>query len=138
MFRVCTFIENGSFENEWDYALSNLSPDELHLIGINGFEPTNNAMRDKPLLANCDGLPDAPIVIVAPLSSRNFPPTKSLLDFTHPDDAIYLFGPNNQHVTEEDLAGRKPQHIIHIPTDTKDEMFNYMAYLITAWHRRYG
>lgn len=136
MFRIATYIETGSFENEWDYALSNFSPDVLQLVDT-GFQPTNNMMRNLTLHEDWSTLGPGPIVLMAPETMRNFTPTISLLDFQHPEDALYVFGPNNLHINEE-VGDRVPDHVVSIPTDTNDEMFNYMAYIITAWHRRYG
>ncbi len=137
MFRVCTHIESGGSENEWDYVLSNFAPDELYLIEC-GYQPTNNMMRDIQLMKSCDELPNVPIVLLAPTSMRNFDPETNLNEFSHPEDAIYLFGANNQHITQETFGNRSPDYIVTIPNDTHDEMFNHVAYAITAWHRRYG
>lgn len=99
---------------------------------------TNNILRDAPKIKTFDDLPAGEIVVLAPDTSRNFVPTVDLPDFKHPENAIYIFGPNNQHLSSEDVGDRPADHVVRIPTDTKDEMFSYVAYIITAWHRRYG
>lgn len=133
---VAIWPTSGREENEWDYVLSHLQPDACYMMGQ--YPCTNNVLRDAPVVATAADLPSDPLVLVVPLSARNFTPTISLVDFTHPADAVYMFGPNNEHLTDENLGGRVPDYIIHIPTDTKDEMFNYTACLVTLWNRRYG
>lgn len=133
---VAIWPVNGREENEWDYVLSNLQPDEVCLMGP--YQGTNNVLRDAVHVADASELPSDELVLVLPLSAVNFTPTVSLQDFVHPADAVYIFGPNNEHIIPEDLGGRIPDHIVYIPTDTNDEMFNYAAYIVTMWHRRYG
>lgn len=133
---VTLWPAHGRDENEWDYVLSHIVPDALYVMGP--YPCTNNVLRDAPCVATAADLPDDPLVLVVPQSARNFTPTVSLLDFTHPADAVYLFGPNNEHLTDDDMGGRSPDHIIYIPTDTTDEMFNYVACMVTMWHRRHG
>lgn len=134
---VALWMTTSHEENEYDYILSNIQVDEIYLFGP--YQPTNNLLRDKTKVKNASELPtDIPLVLCVPLTARNFTPTINLLDFTHPTDAIYLFGPNNEHLVDEDFGGRVPDHIVYIPTDTTDEMFNYTSCLITLWHRRHG
>lgn len=135
MFRIAIWPQNGAEENQWDYVLSNLKPDETYVLGP--YQCTNNVLRDAPRLETLEDAPDVPIIILAPLTSRQFVPEISILDFEHPEDALYVFGPNNEHLMPEDVGGRE-YTALNIPTDTTDEMFNYSAYLITAWERRRG
>lgn len=136
MTNVAIWVSNSREENEFDYALSNIKADEIYLYG--SYQPTNNLLRDRKQITTANELPQVPLVLVLPLTARNFVPTTSLLDFVHPTDATYVFGPNNEHLTDEFMGGRVADHIIYIPTDTMDEMFNYTACLITLWHRRHG
>lgn len=136
MFHVAIWPENAKDENELDYALSNHQPDSISVMG--GYPCTNNVLREAPKATSFADLPDGELVLLAPQSSRNFTPTAALPDFIHPEDGVYVFGPNNQHLTDEDVGGREPDHVVYIPTDTKDEMFAHVAFIVTAWHRRYG
>lgn len=130
------YVQNGAEENQWDYVLSNIKVDKIYMGG--SYQGTNNVLRDAPHITTFDDLPNDPIVLLSPESSQNFKPNISILEFEHPESAIYVFGPNNEHLTDEDVGNRKIDYIVNIPTDTKDEMFNYSAYLITMWNRRYG
>jgi len=133
---VAAWLANGREENEWDYVLSHIKPDARFVMGKHAC--THNVLRDAPVVSTAADLPNDPLVLVVPLSARNFTPDTALQDFTHPTDAVYMFGPNSEHITEDDMGGRVPDHIVYIPTDTKDEMFNYVACIVTLWHRRYG
>ena len=133
---VVVWPANGQDEHEWDYILSHIKPDACCVMGK--YPCTNNVLRDSPIAATAADLPSDPLVLVVPLTARNFTPTISLVDFTHPDDAVYMFGPNSEHITDADMGGRVPDHIVYIPTDTIDEMFNYVACMVTLWHRRHG
>lgn len=130
---VVACIANGREESEWDYAISNLSPDGVTYC-LGSYQPTHNPFRDAPRIDSLAELPTGiPKVVIAPFTSRNHAPSVSLVDFVHPEDAIYIFGPNNEH-----LEAAEVDHVVVIPTDTKDEMFNYMSYLVTMWDRRHG
>lgn len=133
---IAAWPANGTEENEWDYVLSHIKPDACYVMGNHSC--TNNVLRNAPIAATAADLPNDPLVLVVPLSARNFVPDVCLTDFTHPPDAVYLFGPNNEHITEDDMGGRKPDYVVYIPTDTEDEMFNYIACMVTLWSRRYG
>jgi len=133
---VLCWPENGKDENEWDYVLSNFQCDSVYVAGE--YACTNNILRDAPRVETFDDLPAGEIVLLAPDSSRNFVPTVDLPDFTHPENAIYVFGPNNLHLSDEDIGSRPPDHVVRIPTDTKDEMFAHAAYVAVMWDRRYG
>ena len=136
MFHVAIWPENSKDENEFDYVLSNHQPDSIYVMG--GFQCTNNILRDAPTADTFADLPVGDVVLLAPQSSRFFSPIISLLEFQHPSEAVYIFGPNNQHIDDSVFGGRNPDHVVFIPTDTDDEMFAHVAYIITAWHRRYG
>jgi hypothetical protein len=123
-------------ENEWDYALRNLRPDTIYLMGP--YVGKNNVLRGAPHIDTFADLPEGEIVLLAPQTARNFVPTVALPDFVHPETATYIFGPNNQHLTLEHTGGRDVDYIVCIPTDSTDGMFNYASYLVTMWDRRHG
>ena len=124
--------QNAYDENQFDYVLSNFKSDKVYVLG--DFQCTHNVLRDAPRISSSEEIEENfPIVLLAPSSMRNYKPTIQLQDFEHPPDAIYVFGPNNLN-----LEGFEPDYIVEIPTDTDDEMFNYVSYAVTMWHRRYG
>lgn len=125
-------IDNGQDEFQFDYVMCNFSSDKTYVMGR--YECTSNVFRDAPHIESFSEIEeDFPIVLLAPESSINYKPTIKLQNFQHPKDAIYVFGPNNYH-----LEGLSPDYVVEIPVDTKDEMFNYVTYAVTMWHRRYG
>ena len=81
---------------------------------------------------------DYPLILLLPLQARYITPTIALNNFTHPTDAIYMFGPNHEHLSYEDFPNRQPDHIVYIPTDTNDDMYSYNSYAITMWDRAHG
>lgn len=136
MLTVAVWPCTGQEENELDYVLSNFNPEAIWLLG--DYQCTNNLMRDAPRAKTFADLPSDPLVLFAPTTSRNFTPTVSLTEFTHPENAVYVFGPNNLHLADEDLGGRTLDHVVNIPTDTHDEMYAHTAIAVALWSRRYG
>lgn len=136
MVTAVVWPTNGHEENSWDYVLSNFKSDEVWVMG--SYACTNNILRDAPRASTFEDLPKGEIVLLSPSTSRNFTPTIDLPEFLHPENAIYVFGPDNLHLTNEDVGKRQIDHIVRIPTDTKDEMFGYAAYVAVMWDRRYG
>lgn len=59
---------------------------------------------------------------------------ENLADFVHPENAMYLFGNDVAWVTLDQI-GREPDHKVYIPTATRDDLFSWQAYAITAWDR---
>jgi hypothetical protein len=72
-----------------------------------------------------------PTVLLAPPRGRYIQGETSLLDFDHPEEALYVFGPDNEH-----FSGLEADHLVYIPTDSKDEMYSWVACVVTMWDRR--
>lgn len=120
---------NNDAQNQWDYVLTNF-----------GIPPENVWMRNDLDLLNYHGKytqthgtafdldPNIPLVVVQPLGGRYIQGNISLIDFVHPNSAIYLFGGDNDNLSsEEDLGGRNPDYLVYIPTATHDEMYSWVA-----------
>jgi hypothetical protein len=126
----------GHVLNQWSFVLSNFSIDRLFVIGdVSNLihKPFANTIS----IENASFLPtDSDLILLAPVEGRYYKGNVGLKDFSHPSNAIYLFGPNHVHLSEVEMSNRKPDYSVYIETDTKDEMFSYVAAAVTLWDRR--
>lgn len=137
---VCiTYTNNNTFQSQWDYVLSHFVPNTIYVIGApkkDVFEG-NNVFKTAKHIKTAEKLPkNKPLVLMAPINGRYIKGTKSLVSFTHPKNATYLFGPDNMHLSEDHMGSRKPDYKVYIPADTKDDMYSFMAAAITFYDRR--
>jgi len=116
-FSVCIPIPmTEQFRSHWDHVRAHFKVDNLYVLG-DGKTKTLNDLPLKPLIsieASGDIL---------------------LEDFTHPEDGIYLFGPDDYPMPRE-MLDRKPDHFVRIPTFTQRFMFSFVAFSVVAWDRR--
>lgn len=120
---------------------------DLWLYLITGFEVQGyERKRDKDMKGNHFGtiaidsiaeLPKKPIIILAPLSSSNFTPEISLLNFVHPPegDAIYYFGSDRENIELEEFKG-KDITTVYIPQPTnlpQNELWSHQAGAIVLY-----
>ena len=108
------------------------------LIGDEADAPTTNVFSKlkATYIESVADLPQSvPLVVLAQVNGRYVQGDVSLKDFTHPTDAIYLFGNDVEWVTSEELVGHSIDHLVYIPTDTGDDMWSWAAYVATAWDR---
>lgn len=133
-----SFPTAGQFHNQWDYVLSNFAPAEVWVIGNVGDAPPYGAfaLARSTWVPDATGLPDGPLVVLSPDTGRHIQGIESLAEFTHPDDAVYLFGSDNWNLSDDELGGRPADHLVFVDTDTNDEMYSFVAYAVTAWDRR--
>lgn len=140
MLAVFVDISNADDENHYDYVLSNFAPDQIYVKCRRGHKPSSNVFKKATKIESVDELPgDLALVLFLPKTARYISSTVSLIDFAHPADAIYMFGPNHENLSlEEDFVNRLPDHIVYIPTDTTDDMYSYNTYAVVMWDRRHG
>jgi tRNA(Leu) C34 or U34 (ribose-2'-O)-methylase TrmL len=61
--------------------------------------------------------------------------TESLVDFVHPLDATYVFGPDSRHMTDDDLSVNFLARV-YIPTDpTGTSLFAGSAFSVLMYDR---
>jgi hypothetical protein len=108
---------------QWDCVRHHFGIDPPHIIG-----PDH--------LASAEELPDMPLVVMQPRTGVHVQGVESLSDFVHPDDAIYLFGPDEAKLPLAMLGSRVPEHRVYIPTVTDREMYSFVAFAIVMWDRR--
>ena len=139
-FSVCMFFpRNEKEQNQWDYVLSPWCPATVYLVGEGTLPHLNNIFKDAIQVETLTELPeDEQIILMAPQTGRFIQGDESLYDFVHPENAIYMFGPNHVNLTLEDdfWDGRMPDHRVYVTVDTNDEMFNWIAGTVTLYDRR--
>jgi len=92
----------------------------------NNYQP--NAIDD------LDGLPcDRPLVVVSSSVAQNLKGEQDLQHFTHPEDAIYIFGGDATELKPEDFKDRD-YATVYIPTGDI-EMYSFQAGAITFYDR---
>lgn len=127
MHGVCIHLTDPQSEIQWDYVVSHFKPDSVIVLG--SYEPTGKPLRDARRDLDVPG----ERIILAPKAGRFISGEIPLNEFEHPEDALYIFGPDNGHLSDLEY-----DHAVYIPTDTHDEMYSWVAGAITLWHRRYG
>jgi hypothetical protein len=73
---------------------------------------------------------DVPIVVISGDNARELPGTKSLVDFEHPDDVVYLFG-GDHTILNTDLPYVAA---VYIPSDGA-ELYSHVAGAIVLYDR---
>ncbi len=85
-------------------------------------------------IETCEELPYFPLVLMQPPDARYVRGHTNLIEFTHPENAIYIFGGNNAYFSfEEDMGIRKPNHVIYIPV--QHEMYSWTAAAVVLYDR---
>ena len=134
MVGVCFSVSTVAFQQQWDYVLCNFEPDEIYVLGELPDATTLNKKCTN--ITTADDFPDVPLVLLAPDNGRYIQGTTSLDEFTHPEDCIYMYGSDALYMNEEFLGKRKPDHIVYIDTDTKDDMYSFVSYGVVMYDRR--
>ena len=126
---------NGSYQTQWDYILSSFPPDELIILGnVNDAPSTNVFSKMGATYADSLNGQKGTLVVLSPSHGQYVKGDESLVDFEHPDDAIYYFGDDRSALGLERI-GRPPDHKVFIPTASKDDLFSWQAYAMVAWDR---
>lgn len=77
---------------------------------------------------------DQPLIVLAPKAGRHIQGTESLVDFVHPDNAIYMFGGSHENLSEEDFGGRDADALVYIPL-VAHECYSHSAAYVALWDR---
>ncbi len=136
MFTVALPLpNNGTYQTQWDYILSSFPPDKLIVFGDAVDAPSTNVFSrlDATYADSLNGQRGT-LVVLAPDNGQYVQGDESLVDFVHPDDAIYYFGSDKSPLGPKEV-GRPPDHRVFIPTASKDDLFSWQAYAMVAWDR---
>lgn len=125
-------------QTNWDYLLSNFKVDEVFIIGKKGDElPSTNVYGKGTFITSYSELPkEGTVILLAPNEGTYLKGTQNILDFVHPENAIYIVGPNHRILDESDFEGCTIEYKVYIPNDTKDEMFNWSAMTVMLYDRK--
>lgn len=124
-------------QKQWDYALLTLRMDKIYVIGKKKDKPLSKIFHDCIMISGIADLPKTtPLIIINPENGRYVQGVTSLVDFTHPASAIYLFGSDEGFLSPNNLKGHSIKDKVYIPAETDDQMFSYMAFAVVMWDRK--
>lgn len=133
MFSVCLVASPGAqWEQQWSYLLSHFQPESLYVIGE--LDPRVKPFTGYTSVQTAEDVPGH-LVLLAPSHGRYVQGAAPITDFAHPDTCTYMFGADNATMSSDFLGGRRPDDVVYIPTDTKDDMYSFMAGAITLYDR---
>jgi hypothetical protein len=125
-----------NFQQQWEYALCHFKPTHLFVYG-DASVLTGSVLTTAVEIADPSELPDAPsLVLLAPINGTNIQGDQSLFSFDHPENAIYWFGSDCEHIEAEVFTNRAPDHKVYIETNTIDQMYSFTSYLIAMYDRK--
>jgi len=119
-------------QNQWSFLFSNFGVVDIFEVGRDA-NHSKIYQTTTPLAELRDLTVSRSSVLMQPKTARYIPGLVSLVDFTHPDDAIYIFGHSHENISAEDFD-KPPAHIVYIPTDAH-EMYGHVAGYITLYDR---
>jgi hypothetical protein len=133
VLRLLCFSREKTWEqDQWSYVFSNFLVSD---IWERGAVDDDFKIYQPTIPVQCaDELPrDRPLVLMAHPEGRYFQGIESLINFEHPDNAIYFFGASHLNVSDEDFGDRLPDYSVYIPT--KLEMYSHVAAAVTLYDR---
>ena len=129
---VCLILPTDSlYENQWAYVLRNFKPDQVFLLGGNE-GAQREVFQSATVIDSLFELPDVPRVVMAAEDGRHVKGNIPLSEFSHPEDAIYIFGPDERNLNI-DTDG---DSLVYVDTDGSYEMYSWVAYAVAMWDRR--
>ncbi len=137
MLRVCVYFRNNHWElNQWGYITSTFKVDEIFVVGPVPDPDMGGFIKNATIINSIEDLPEGPIVLAAPFNGRFVKGDVDLKDFVHPENAIYLFGPDHENLHDDHLGARKIEHKVYITNETKFEFYAHVAAGIFLYDRR--
>ena len=139
-FKVCiSYTAKANEQNQWDYALSNFKPDQLFVLNRKNQEvQKSNVVGKATQIQSLTELPeDHKLVLLAPLNSMYMKDEKiNLMEYKHPEDKVIYFAGDDSSFLIPDEFERYPDEIIYVPTDTKDDMYSWVAMAVVLYDRK--
>jgi hypothetical protein len=132
MIGVClAWPTNEKYRDQWAYILSNFAVDNVWVVGCP--DSYCQFFPGAVFMDHQSELPDYPIVVCQPPDARYVKGEINLMNFSHPEHAIYVFGLDNNNLSEDDLKG-EPDYKVFIPT-AKNEMWSWVAAAVVLYDR---
>jgi len=143
-FSICTVSKGSKHDDQWMYVLSHWRPDTWYVIHDSSYTPSiQDQNQNIVYISSADQLPTEPeLVLLSPLVAHNYPGETNLETFTHPDNAIYMFGWDHEHLYPPDdpegseLGSRVPDHKVYIPNEMHFDMYSFVSCAVTLYDRK--
>lgn len=121
--------------SEWSLLLHTFPPDTpLVLLGQDvKWRPHRGGAAVVADLATV--APDAEVVVCAPRNGEHVQGDRALPGFIHPENALYVFGADDQHFAPELLAGRSASYV-YVPTAGDLQLHSYEAAMLVLYDRQ--
>ena len=138
MLRLCFCHKNNLWElNQWGYLLATFLVDEVYVIGTDpDIVRDAGILKKATFIKTAEDLPEAALVVAAPKDGKFVQGDTPLSGFKHPEDATYLFGLDNKHLSEKQLGKREPDYKVYIAAESHYEFFAHVAAGIFLYDRK--
>jgi len=135
---ICyAYANNGYYRTQWLCNVTGFSPSAAYERGLTPDVPNPEGVIACSTAADLPN--DCELVVLSPQTARFIQPTGSLFDFVHPTRAVYFFGADTIFLSDDDLGGRDPDHVIYVPNASAreaDELYSFVVGAIVLADRR--
>jgi len=134
---ICyAYSGNGYHRTQW---LCNVTAYALDAAYERGLTPDVPNPEGVIAVATAADLPaDCELVVMSPETARYIQPTVTLQEFVHPDRAVYFFGADTIFLSDDDLGGRQPDHVVCAPNVSpreSDELYSFVVGAVVLYDR---
>jgi len=128
MYDVCVSYESGKVMQYWDQLLTNFGiPAESVWIRNLPSNITNLYSGKYDQLYDVTKIKNKQMVVLAPPNGLYIQGVESLVDFIHPENALYFFGSDHVYLEEEEYGGLIPNNYVYIPQHDRHDMYSFCA-----------
>jgi len=134
---VCFYyVDDLNVLTQWCNVFKNFEPDAVYIVEDRpSSRPNRRLVRAHTFIKSLEELPDYPIILAAPKVAKHICGKTPFKDFRHPQDAIYLFGKDNEAFTSAALGSRTLEDIIYIETKRTSELHSFVCASIILYDR---
>lgn len=136
MFDVSFQFQSGKVMQYWDQLLTNFGVPAENVWVRNlpaGSDNIYTGVYDQPY--DISQLQDKNTIVLAPPNGLYIQGTESLVDFTHPDNALYFFGFDHSFLEQEELDGLNVTNYVYIPQHDKHDMYSFCSATCVLYDR---
>ena len=120
--------------DQWSYLVSGF-PEISKTWKYDSDNPDLNPTKSK-LINTADELPKTPtLVVFSPQDGYEIKAEQLLYTFKHPKHAIYFFGPDNKHLTTDQLGNRTDYKSVYIPMPKNEVFYSFQAAAMILYDR---
>ena len=123
-------VDNDEDRDGWTQVLAAFEITEVYELPGLGVPMSSSIMVEH--LGQVENFRRAPVVVIQPVNGDFFKGDQSLLEFNHPDEAIYAFGGTITRLTLGDLHGLTHKSTVFIPIG---DLFPSQAGALVLWDR---